>query len=592
MTHRSAADLYLRAACTLVLALGWLDRAHASDSYAGGLLTVPTLEVGPLTFSNVVLQVGAIVVPPNGTSANTNVDTYSTLNRQLTAPTVTSAGLFYYNTTATVKSLVSAGSVSGGDTYSKQQLTLPAVQAGAAIYTQVVITVGTIISYGGGMPQNTVDTYDTASRQLTMAAVQVGNAVYTNAVITPGKILSIGGQLPVESSSYAFGGYTPGGTADGAGPQAALVVGSDGNLYGTTSSGGANNAGTVFRLTPAGQETVLHTFGSAGDGASPYAGLTEDAAGNLYGTTTIGGANGQGAIFKVAAATGAESLVYSFGASSTDGTVPYGGLLIDSSGNLYGTTTGGGPNGAGTVFAVNPATGVETVVYAFSGLKDGSAPYAGLTGASDGNLYGTTSAGGANGNGTVFRLTPGATGGAFTTLYSFGSGGGNDGSGPESRLTLGRDGNFYGTTPQGGDYNGGTVFMITPAGAESVVHSFSGAGYLAGSTDGATPYAGLTLGSNGRLYGTTIAGGAYGTGSVFQVTPGVGGGAGTELLLYSFTGDNGSGAGPAIGGSLDGASPYGALVETANGDFYGTTFAGGSETGGVVFRLTDLLTAH
>jgi uncharacterized repeat protein (TIGR03803 family) len=589
MLKQPTASLSLRAACALTLGLAGLGSAQAYDTYAGGLLSIPTLQVGPVTYSDVVVQVGAIVTPPNGISANGNIDTYSPLNNQVTVPTVIFNGGIYYNVVATVKSLVSIGGVSGADTYAGGQLTLPAVQIGGAIYTDVVVTVGTIVSHGGGMPQSTLDTYAPSSQQLSMAAVQVGSTVFTNAVITPGHIVSVGGQLPVETGSYVFGGYATQGSADGAAPQAALLVGSDGNLYGTTSDGGTGGNGTVFRLTPGGVETVIHTFGGTADGANPYAALMEDSQGNFYGTTAAGGANGSGAIFRIDAA-GTESLVYSFGASPTDGTSPYGGLIQDAGGNLWGTTTAGGVNGVGTVFSVNPSTGAETVLYSFTGINDGSSPYGGLTAGADGNFYGTTSTGGPSATGTVFRVSPTVAGGAFATLYSFGSSGADDGSIPESALTLGRDGNLYGTTFSGGQYGAGTVFAVTPAGVETVIHSFSGGGYVAGSNDGANPYAGLTLGSDGNFYGTTVNGGIYDSGAVFKLTPGAAGAGASLLLLYSFTGDAGEGA--AIGGSLDGASPYGALVETANGDFYGTTVAGGSETGGVVFRLTEALTAH
>ena len=569
------------------LGLACLGEARAADTYAGGLLTVPVLRVGTATYTNVVVQIGSIVEAPSGTSANGSIDTYSPIDNQITVQTVVVGANTYYNAVASVKALVSISGVTGADSYdaASGQITLAAVQYGDAIYTGVVITPGAIVTTGGGMPANTLDVFDGKTGQLTMAAIQVGTKVYTNGIIRPDKIIGAQGQLPLETQFYQFSAVTAGGVADGAGPDAGLILGHDGNLYGTTRYAGAGNRGAVIRLTPSGTESVVYAFGAAAqDGADPSAGLIQDAAGNLYGTTTGGGAHGQGTVFRIDPA-GKESLLYSFGASPTDGSGPTGSLLLDGSGNLYGTTPSGGAHGSGTVFVVSPA-GVETVLYSFLGTADGLAPFAGLTAGNDGNFYGTTTSGGASFYGTVFRITPGAPGGAFTTVYAFGANGVTDAALPYAGLTLGKDGNFYGTSYLGGQFGAGTVFKLTPGGSESVLYSFSGGGAVAGSNDGASPYAAVIQGSDGNLYGTTATGGAYSAGSVFRINPTTG----AELPLYSFTGNPGGATG--ISGSLDGAEPNGSLVEDANHIFYGTASTGGASLAGTVFKLTAVLTAH
>ena len=188
---------------------------------------------------------------------------------------------------------------------------------------------------------------------------------------------------------------------------AGLLQDASGNLYGTTFAGGTNGYGTVFKVTPAGVETVLYSFSGGTDGQYPQAGLIQDASGNLYGTTygidLYGGTNSNGTVFKVTPS-GVGTVLYSFG-TGTDGNYPYAGLIQDASGNLYGTTTGGGANNKGTVFKVTPA-GVETVLHSFGTGTDGRYPYAGLIQDTSGNLYGTTHGGGTNNIGTVFKISP------------------------------------------------------------------------------------------------------------------------------------------------------------------------------------------
>lgn len=254
-----------------------------------------------------------------------------------------------------------------------------------------------------------------------------------------------------ESVLYSFSGGS-----DGANPVASLIMDKAGNLYGATPYGGTNGLGVVFELTPEGVETVLHTFDNT-DGAFPYASLIRDKAGNLYGTASGGGANGQGAVFKLAP-DGTETVLYSF-AGGSDGTIPNSSLTFDKAGNLYGTTYEGGTgscaSGCGTVFKLAP-DGSETVVHSFAGgTGDGAYPYAGVTLDAAGNLYSTAYEGGADGLGIVFQLTPGGT---ETLLHSFS--GGSDGANPNSNLMANRRGVLFGTAATGGANGDGTVFRI------------------------------------------------------------------------------------------------------------------------------------
>jgi uncharacterized repeat protein (TIGR03803 family) len=371
-------------------------------------------------------------------------------------------------------------------------------------------------------------------------------------ITSPSVTLTVTAAPRVPTIVYSFAG----GTADGAHPYAPLIQASNGSFYGTTLGGGAYSAGTAFNVTSAGVETVLHSFGATGDGLGPEGGLILANDGNLYGTLNAGGSPPYGKVFKMTTA-GVETVLYSFNGSS--GAAPsYMTLVQDSVGNLYGTTNGGGANsGSGTVFKITTA-GVETVLHSFGAGTDGANPQAGLILGADGNLYGTTQLGGANGAGTVFEVT--LPGGVESVLYSFGTG--TDGSRPQGGVIQGTDGNFYGTTAFGGVAGNGAVFKVTPAGVETILHSFSVTG------DGIRPYAGLTLGTDGNFYGTTYAGGTHGAGTLFSITP-----AGVETVLYSFGSTSG-----------DGADPEAALIQGTDGHFYGTTISGGANGNGAVFK--------
>ena len=341
-----------------------------------------------------------------------------------------------------------------------------------------------------------------------------------------------------------------GGSSDGASPYHTLIQGSDGNFYGTTLAGGTGNVGTIFKITPTGTESVFYSFAGV-----PYSGLVQSSDGNIYGTTANGGASGRGTAFKITPS-GTETLLYSFPAGSSD---PYCGLIQGIDGNFYGTTGAGGASDDGTVFEITPS-GTATVLHAFAKTgTDGQTPYAGLIQGSDGNFYGTTYFGGANGFGTVFKVTPG---GIETVLYSFA--GGSDGEHPYAAVIQGSDGNLYGTTYQGGTGGYGTVFKLTLSGTETLLYSFAG-----GSSDGAAPEAGVIQGSDGNFYGSTLQGGASGLGTVFRLTP-----SGTEIILHTFA------------GSSDGANPGANLVPGSDGNLYGSTGAGGSSGDGTFFKIT------
>ncbi len=359
--------------------------------------------------------------------------------------------------------------------------------------------------------------------------------------------------------------------ANGAFPQfTSLIQGTNGNLYGTAYGGGTFDQGNVFQLTPAGTLTTLYTFCSqtnCTDGAEPFAGLVQATNGNFYGTTSVGGAIGAGTVFEITSA-GQLTTLYSFcsQAGCADGNYSQAPLVQASNGNLYGTTAAGGAGGVGTVFDITPA-GQLTTLYSFcsqTSCTDGAYPYAGLVQATNGNLYGTTLEGGANGAGTVFEIT---LAGQLTTVYSFCSQSGcTDGLEPYAGLIQGANGNLYGTTFLGGTNGLGTVFEITPAGQLTTLYSFCS---QPGCTDGAEPTAGLVQAS-GNFYGTTEVLGPNGWGTVFQITP-----AGQLTTLYGF-------------GLTDGAYPEGGLVLANNGNLYGMTDFGGNRLGGAIFSLPQV----
>jgi len=320
-----------------------------------------------------------------------------------------------------------------------------------------------------------------------------------------------------ETVLYEFTGGT-----DGASPEGRLVMDRSGNFYGTTTAGGVSNAGTVFKVTRKGQETVLYSFSGKPDGANPVAGLAIDSAGNLYGTTTAGGSNGNGTVFKLAIPTLAgvrwtEEVLYSFG-TGTDGAVPIGGVTLDASGNLYGTTSAGGIYGYGTVFQLSSSSlsgWKETILHHFELGSDGGVPYAGLT------LYGKTlygaategGAGGTTGGGTVFELTPTTGGWTFTVLYDLA---GWEISGTFRNLLVTSSSKIYATTHCDGSDTAGTVYELSESGGSWTYKSLY---VFTGGNDGRFSFSNLVADKSGNLYGTTDAGGTNGSGVVFKVTP-------------------------------------------------------------------------
>jgi uncharacterized repeat protein (TIGR03803 family) len=356
--------------------------------------------------------------------------------------------------------------------------------------------------------------------------------------------------------------YTFKGLADGGTPLVGLVRDGAGNFYGTTFQGGTANDGTVFKLSTNGTETVLHSFKGGPDGFHPYAGgLVRDLAGNLYGTTEQGGSSNEGTVFKVDKS-GNESILYNF-TGTPDGAIPYGGLVRDKAGNLYGTTYFGGTSNNGSVFKID-TTNKESILHSFAGSpSDGAYSYATLRRDALGNLYGTNYQGGATGNGAVFKIS--STGGE-SVLYSFK--GYPDGQLPYAGVVQ-RNGFLYGTTVQGGKGGLGTVFKVDKKGNETILYNFTGG------LDGGLPLGGVIFDSAGNLYGTTYIGGTFGVGTVYKLDP-----TGKETVLYNFT------------GGADGKNPYFVvLVRDQAGNLYGTT-SDGAGTGcggtgcGTVFKLT------
>jgi len=373
--------------------------------------------------------------------------------------------------------------------------------------------------------------------------------------------------------------------ADGEFPGAALVQGTDGNLYGTTANGGPNlGIGTVFKITPRGELTTLYTFcpnfpPNCPDGSTPAGSLVQAPNGDFYGTTLFGGAYGGGTIYKITA-NGALTTLYSF---CQQGVCPNGygppvHLTVSLDGDLYGTTIGGGissnctvnnATGCGTIFRITPR-GRFTTLFSFcvqSGCPDGSEPTS-LIQAADGEFYGIAAAGGAYGSGTIFKMSPG---GSPETVYTFcAQSGCTDGALPIG-LVQAADGNLFGTTVFGGVIGRGTVFRLTPAGALTTLHSFRCSSALC--PEGRFPNGGLIQGTDGNFYGTTPDGGISGAagGTIFKITP-----SGELTTLYNFC--------PVA--CILGGYPQAGLTQGTDGTFYGTASEDGTYKFGSVFSLS------
>ncbi len=378
-------------------------------------------------------------------------------------------------------------------------------------------------------------------------SVIVGNAdglaTSSGAVLTVIPITVPGATL---NTVYSFTGGE-----DGANPNA-LVRAVNGSFYGTTQNGGTNFAGTVFRLAPGGAVVPLYSFTGGEDGATPFAALARGLDGNFYGTAYQGGAFDNGTVFRMTPNGVVTSLI---SLNITNGDLPYAGLTLGADANFYGTTYQGGAGGRGTVFRIT-TNGELATLCSFSNGREGGHLAAGLVQGGDGSFYGTTYKGGANSNGTVFRITPNGT---LTSLTSFNK---TNGALPLAELAPDPAGDYWGTTTAGGAYGNGAIFRISSAGVLSNPHSFTGG------TDGSYPAAALLLGSDGNFYGTTAYGGEYGQGTLFRMAPG-----GGLTTLVAFDG-------------YAGANPEAALAEDADGSLLGTTQNGGDNDAGVIYRLS------
>jgi uncharacterized repeat protein (TIGR03803 family) len=360
------------------------------------------------------------------------------------------------------------------------------------------------------------------------------------------------------------------GGSDGLHPEASLISDGAGNFYGTTLLGGQGcpgnqyGCGVVFEISPNGSggwsQTVLHSFSGPPDAANPFlAPVIMDSAGNLYGTTEFGGTDNWGAVFELSPAGGSwtVTILYSF-TGGADGGHPATGLIMDPAGNLYGTTSE--YLAPGNVFELSPSGGVWTlqVIYA-------TPVFPGLTMDSARNIYGSTSS-------TVFELSPNGSGGWNPTVLHIFTGAPNDGSNPWGAMALDKAGNLYGTTYDGGAYNYGTVFKLSPVDGqwtEKILHSF------AGGSDGANPFgAGVVLDAAGSIFGTTSVGGSYNDGTVFELVA-HGKRQYKEKILWAFNG-------------TDGQNPYCIPVLDSAGNLYGTAASGGSSGAGVVFEVTGV----
>jgi len=403
-------------------------------------------------------------------------------------------------------------------------------------------------------------------------------AITTLAIFIVVALLSLSAMAAnTERVLYPFAGDNDGEYAD-----TELVRDSAGNLYGTTVQGGQYGAGTVFQVTPSGTHTVLYSFTGGTDGGEPYKGVTLDAQGNLYGTTVVGGLysgacsdTSCGVIYKLSHSGGSwtQSVIYSF-TGENDGFGPGSPVVFDKNGNLYGTTPTGGANGFGTIFQLtSDAGGMWTfhLLHTFTSGNDGASGSAGrLLIDSGGNIFGVATTGGKYGNGTAFEISPQSSGGwKFSVLYAFK--GQPDAGFPYSGLLADNQGNLYGTTYYSGENGLGSVYKLSYRDGrwhETVLYSFQSG------IDGNSPIGTLVLGG-AALYGTTTAGGAASCacGTIFKLTRA--NGSWIESVVYSFA------------NAPDGATPYSGLVSDHAGNFYGTTAAGGDSDGdGAIYEFT------
>ncbi len=375
--------------------------------------------------------------------------------------------------------------------------------------------------------------------------------------------------------------YSFAGNGDGEYTDTELVMDTAGNLYGTSVLGGTFGSGTVFEISAVGVHTVLYSFTGGPDGAQPYKGVTLDAQGNLYGTAVTGGGGscegGCGVVYKLtkSGSQWTQSVLHTF-TGGTDGSGPGSPVAFDSKGNLYGTTPTGGSSSAGVVYQLKPSgTGGWTfkVIHAFTGGTDGNGGSAGrLLVDTAGNLYGVCTVGGAKGFGNVYEISASGSKWIFITLYSFKDQ--PDGASPYGGVVFDKSGNLFGTTYYAGGNDMGTVYKLAHntngTWTESVLYSFKGG------TDGASPISSLVVDSAGNFYGTTSEGGASacGCGVIFKMTKGTSG-KWTESVVYRFPGT------PSPGFAYNGMTS-----DSTASNFYGATVHGGADNDGTIYKLT------
>lgn len=433
-----------------------------------------------------------------------------------------------------------------------------------------------------------------------------GNVVSIAFLLLLGMVVTSSVQAQTSFTTlYTFGSNPTYGTKDGSYPDGAVLLDSRGNLYGTAEYGGSNTYGAVFKLSPPPRrggnwsETLLYSFGAKTyqvDGSHPVGNLIADSSGNLYGVTYSGGTGssaddgGNGTVFMLSKA-GRLTSLYSFTGACVlgvgcEGATPMAGVIMDSAGNLYGTTEYGGNSGYGTVYKLSPPARrngkwSQTVLHSFTGLTDGAYPIGGLVMDTKGNLYGTTYNGGdadscGFGCGLVFKLDA-ANSYAYSVIYAFGNGAPYTGAStfgydPAAGLAIDSAGNLYGTTEIGGDWQRGTVFKLDAANGYACAFLYS---FGTNGLDGQYPMSAVTVDPNGNVYGTTALDGNHSNGTVFKLA------FDSVNNIYSWAWSYSLGA-----QTTDGIYPYANLIQDANGNLYGTTTTDPTNYSGTIFKVT------
>ncbi|HVU86071.1 MAG TPA: choice-of-anchor tandem repeat GloVer-containing protein [Pirellulales bacterium] len=360
------------------------------------------------------------------------------------------------------------------------------------------------------------------------------------------------------ADGYSFSTLVSFDATNGRNPAASVIIDGAGNLYGTTETGGTSSAGNVFEIAAGSNTaTTLVSLNGFSDGRFPVASLISDGAGIFFGTASEGGSSGDGTVFDVAAGSNTVTTLAAF--TGSNGLEPAAALISDAAGNLYGTAEGGGASGAGTVFEVASGSHTLTTLVSFNGGSNGAFPLGSLVTDAAGNLYGTTYGGGAFNRGTVFEIAAGSH--TITTLVSFD---GTNGAQPAAGLIADASGNLYGTTSD-------TAFSSTVFEISAQSHALTTLATFPGDTTGTNILGGLVLDGVGNLYGTTASGGPSGDGTVFEIAAG----SNAITTLVTFNGANG-------------ANPEAGLLLDPAGNLYGTTYSGGANNDGTVFKLSPV----